>query len=183
MTIVLRPSIAAQDSTAKRWQPAISHLCLPSQSSISLPTSTNSLSFFRSQLPPAAVAALFVVVFQESPKFAGKRSKKQSCPSSSTKFSRPTEKSSFRTMRDKPISPSSSPSMLSSRSPLLVLCGMASSGEVAGELEEGGSRGGLKAAKGSLEAADGSTEVVGFWRVEPARELRWVGAGWLCSAV
>lgn len=23
----------------------------------------------------------------------------------------------------------------------------------------------------------------GFWRVEPAREFRWVGAGWLCSAV
>lgn len=64
-----------------------------------------------------------------------------------------------------------------------MLCGRASSSrEVAGEEEKGG-RLGLETSEGLLEAAGGPPSVAGLWRVEPARELRWVGAGWLCSAV
>lgn len=129
----------------------------------------------KSQMLLAAVGALLAV--QGSSKLAGKSSKSR-C--SEANPSKPLKKSSLMPTSDNPKSSSSSSSSAISISlfSVFVLWGATSSSEeVAGEEED------------KVGFPDGDDEVLveslavtvcgvtGFWRVLPASEFRWVGAG------
>nr|GMC80038.1 hypothetical protein C4D60_Mb09t04730 [Ipomoea batatas] len=119
-----------------------------------------------SQPPPAAV----VVVSQGNCKVVpGKLSGKQSPPRSS----KPSKKSSSGpklsiAMFATPNSSSSS-SNISSLSSLLLSCFSGAGGEAPDFM--------------ASPEVSGWWAAAGFWRVLPASEFRWVGIGWLCSAV
>lgn len=133
-----------------------------------------------SQIVSAAVAAL--LASQGRPKFAGKRSEKQSPVAGPASSSKPIKKSSLTAVSENPPCSSSSSSSIVSFSSLLsvfVLWARSSSSrEVAGDEQVG------LAGEALLESLAGMVcGVTVFCRVLPASEFRWVGAGWLCSAV